>query len=66
MSDPARAPDVPTEHNTRPARQDLPPGLTAEQERSFEQRSSVDGEAMLAWLMGEGPDPWRDESSGPV
>jgi hypothetical protein len=23
----------------------------------------VDGEAALAWLKGEGPDPWRDESS---
>lgn len=59
MATPARKPASPSE----PLRQDLPEkALTPKQARAFEQRSPVDSEAAMAWLMGDGPDPWRDES----
>lgn len=56
--------EVDTEEVTAPWQQ-LPDGaLTPEQARALEQRSPVDGAAGLAWLLGEGPDPWLDGSGG--
>lgn len=36
--------------------------FTPDEQVVFYNRSSVDPEAALAWLNGEGPDPWLVES----
>lgn len=42
----------------------LPDGAIPPEELAvLDKRSPVDGEAALAWLNGEGPDPWQSGGS---
>jgi len=65
MSDPARStppPESTAPSLARPTHQ-LPEGaFTPEELAVFDKRSPVDGEAAVAWLLGEGPDPWPEQS----
>lgn len=62
MSDPARspstAPDGPKEEPV-----DITDSFTPEELAVMDKRSPVDAAAAVAWLMGEGPDPWHGESN---
>jgi len=62
MSDPVRspstAPDAPSEQPV-----DITDSFTPEELAVIDKRSPVDPAAALAWLMGEGLDPWHDESN---
>lgn len=39
--------------------------FTPEEQAVFFQQSSVDAEATLAWMNGEGPDPWPVDKDKP-
>jgi hypothetical protein len=63
MSGPARSKPPPAE--PKPTHS-LPADAWTPEERELLAKGGidpVDGEAAVAWLLGEGPDPWRDESS---
>jgi hypothetical protein len=64
MAEPVRAPSAPAEPRGNRPRYRLPDdALTADELALLDKRDPVDGAKALAWLDGEGPDPWRDESS---
>jgi len=62
MSTPARAPSGPTHSKASPTHR-LPEGaFTPEELERMDRVAPVDTEAALAWMRGEGPDPWPEQS----
>lgn len=63
MSDPARSPSAAADDGPSEQPVDITDSFTPEERAVMDKRSPVDAAAATAWLMGEGPDPWRGESN---
>ena len=65
MSDPVRVPSTPAKaQRAEQPKYRLPADAIPPDEIAvLDKRAPVDGDAALAWLNGEGPDPWQSGGS---